>query len=121
LLIEGAGGLFVPLGEGYTAADVIKALRCEVIVVAANRLGCINHTLLTIAALRALHCARIKVVLSNQRKPDLSAASNEQIITEFIRPVPVLSLPYLGRDLRRLRSLKNISKILQKSLAPLTS
>src|SRR5262249_51966743 len=41
LLIEGSGGLLVPLGEGYTVADLISKLNCEVIVVSRNRLGTI--------------------------------------------------------------------------------
>src|SRR5688572_3726274 len=52
LVIEGAGGLLTPLGDGFDAADLICALGAEPIVVAANRLGVLNHTLLTVEALR---------------------------------------------------------------------
>jgi dethiobiotin synthase len=53
LLVEGAGGLLAPLGEGFSALDLIEHLDCETIIVAANRLGTINHTRLTIQALEA--------------------------------------------------------------------
>lgn len=47
LIIEGAGGLLVPLYSGYTVADLIKALDAKVILVSRNYLGSINHSLLT--------------------------------------------------------------------------
>ena len=50
LLIEGIGGLLVPLGEGFTVRDLVARLGCEVIIVSRNRLGTINHTILTGAA-----------------------------------------------------------------------
>lgn len=47
LVIEGAGGLLVPLSAQHTVADLIKALRARVILVSRNYLGSINHSLLT--------------------------------------------------------------------------
>jgi dethiobiotin synthetase len=54
LLIEGSGGLLVPLGENYSVSDLISELDCEVLVVSQNRLGTINHTLLTVQALQRM-------------------------------------------------------------------
>ena len=51
LLIEGAGGLFVPLSSTYLMIDLMKQLDANAILVARNYLGCINHTLLSINAL----------------------------------------------------------------------
>lgn len=51
-LIEGAGGWYVPLNSKETLADFAKALRCPVILVVGMRLGCINHTLLTVKAMQ---------------------------------------------------------------------
>jgi dethiobiotin synthetase len=52
VLIEGAGGLLVPMGAGgWTMADLAVALRCPVIVVARPGLGTLNHTALTLEAL----------------------------------------------------------------------
>ena len=53
LLVEGAGGLLAPLGENYTVRDLIAALPCKPFVVSRNRLGTINHTLLTVKSLQA--------------------------------------------------------------------
>lgn len=52
LIIEGAGGLLVPLNESETILDLIKILDAPVIVVSRNYLGSINHSLLTAKALK---------------------------------------------------------------------
>ncbi|HWV98281.1 MAG TPA: dethiobiotin synthase [Candidatus Acidoferrum sp.] len=110
LIIEGSGGLLVPLAEGFDVRALIRSLRCEVLVVARNRLGTINHTLLTVQALQttALHAAHVpqrasrpppsrpKVVLMNPRTRDYSSSSNAAILTELLSPVPLLTLPFLG-------------------------
>ena len=117
LLIEGIGGLLVPLGEGYTVADLVAKLRCKVIVVSANRLGTVNHTLLTVRSAQAIGIQELKVVMMAQGKPDPSADSNGPILAEMLQPVPVLALDFLGRDACRSRSLKHIEKKFEKSLA----
>ena len=53
LVIEGAGGLMVPLAGGLLFADIFARWRYETVVVARTSLGTINHSLLTIEALRA--------------------------------------------------------------------
>jgi dethiobiotin synthetase len=63
VLVEGAGGWRVPISEGYDVADLARDLSAiaplQVLVVALDRLGVINHTLLTIESIRAygLNCA----------------------------------------------------------------
>ncbi|WP_276680795.1 dethiobiotin synthase [Empedobacter brevis] len=52
LIVEGAGGLFVPLNEKEFMLDVIQHLNLPAVVVSTNYLGCINHTLLSIEALK---------------------------------------------------------------------
>ncbi len=98
LIIEGSGGLLVPLGEHYTVADLIGKLDCQVIVAARNQLGTINHTLLTINALRVIGTKPhdLSVVLMSGTKPDLSSQTNCKTLAKLLRPVSVFSLPYLG-------------------------
>lgn len=109
LLIEGAGGLLAPLGEGYSALDVIARLRCETIIVARNALGTLNHTGLTVQALRIggfpgsrraqtprRRPLALKVVLMNVGKVDSSSSSNFRILSELLAPMPVISVPFLG-------------------------
>ena len=52
LIIEGAGGLMVPLAHNYLMLDLIRKLEVEVILVSMNYLGSINHTLLSVEALK---------------------------------------------------------------------
>ncbi|HTV76287.1 MAG TPA: dethiobiotin synthase, partial [Candidatus Baltobacteraceae bacterium] len=51
LVVEGAGGLLSPLGEDFNSRDLIAALRATPIIIAPNRLGVVNHVLLTLEAL----------------------------------------------------------------------
>ncbi|MFA6276703.1 MAG: dethiobiotin synthase [Pedobacter sp.] len=64
LIIEGAGGLLVPLNDYELILDLIKHLNVQVIVVSQNYLGSINHTLLTVNALNQ-HNIRIKGIIFN--------------------------------------------------------
>ena len=52
LVVEGAGGLLSPLGENFDSRDLIVALRAIPIIVAPNRLGVVNHVLLTLEVLQ---------------------------------------------------------------------
>jgi dethiobiotin synthetase len=53
VVVEGVGGFVVPLGENFDAADLAAALALPVILVVGMRLGCLNHALLTAAAIEA--------------------------------------------------------------------
>ncbi|RUM76369.1 MAG: dethiobiotin synthase [Sulfurovum sp.] len=53
LLVEGAGGLLVPITKDYTMIDLAKALKSKVLLVTPSRLGCINDTLLSMEALKS--------------------------------------------------------------------
>jgi dethiobiotin synthetase len=117
LLIEGIGGLLVPLGQGFTVRDLIARLGCEVIVVACNRLGTINHTLLTVDALQHIGIRTLKTVLMSSTEGDFSARSNSRILAELLAPTPVLPVPCLGMNLLRIEALKKSRKKIQKSLA----
>lgn len=64
LIVEGAGGLMVPLHDTALILDLIKHLNIEVIVVSQNYLGSINHTLLTINTLKQ-HNIPIKGIIFN--------------------------------------------------------
>ena len=86
LLIEGAGGLMVPLNGHALVIDLIKQLNAEVILVSQNYLGSINHTLLSIEALKQRGVA-IRGVLFNGEEN----ASTEDYITAYAQ------VKHLGR------------------------
>jgi len=75
-LVEGAGGLLSPLTWRHTAVDLAKALEAEVLVVASDKLGVINHVRLTLSALRAEGLKCPAVVLSAPEVPDASTGAN---------------------------------------------
>ena len=52
LIIEGAGGLLVPINSTHYVIDIAKQFDCEIVLVISNYLGCINHTLLSIDYLK---------------------------------------------------------------------
>lgn len=66
LIIEGAGGLMVPLNETAFVADLIKALDAKVILVSKNYLGSINHSLLTAKVCRDLNLPVIGWIFNHQ-------------------------------------------------------
>ena len=117
LLIEGIGGLLVPLGEGFTVRDLIVRLGGEVIVVSRNRLGTINHTLLTSDALQHVGITGLKAVLMSSRQEDSSAGSNGRILAELLAPTPVFSIGFLGRNPLRFEALKKNQKKIKRTLA----
>ncbi len=117
LLIEGIGGLMVPLGEGFTVRDLIARLGCEVIVVARNRLGTINHTLLTVAALQHIGVQGLKTVLMSSRRGDFSTRSNVRILAELLVSSSVMTVRFLGQNPLRLEALKISEKKVKKTLA----
>lgn len=77
VLIEGAGGLLVPMGaNGWTVADLAAQLHAHVIVVARAGLGTLNHTALTCEALRARALPHAVVIGAWPRSPELAHHSN---------------------------------------------
>jgi dethiobiotin synthetase len=117
LLVEGIGGLLVPLGEGYTVADLIARLRCKVIIVSANRLGTINHSMLTVRTAQSHVHRSLILVLMGQSTPDSSSDLNGSVLAELLDPVPIFSLDFLGRNATRPVALREIEKKLEKSIA----
>ncbi len=70
LVIEGAGGVIVPLNDSQTIADLIVDLECEVIIVSRNYLGSINHTMLTIEAAQRHRLQIIGIIFNGEPTPD---------------------------------------------------
>lgn len=75
LIIEGAGGCLVPLNDQNFMIDLVEIFGAEVIVVSNHYLGSINHTLLTIEALKRRNCAIRGLIFNGEPNP-----ATEQII-----------------------------------------
>jgi dethiobiotin synthetase len=65
-IIEGAGGILVPIAENFFMADLIKRCNAKAIVVAKSKLGMINHTLMTVEILRARKIDVIGTVINGE-------------------------------------------------------
>ena len=94
IVVEGAGGALVPITETLSIADLFRRWSLEVIIVAANRLGVLNHTLLTERALRAAGCSVRAIVLVDQEHGDRSGASNAQVLSR-LTSAPLFAFPWL--------------------------
>ena len=104
LIIEGIGGLLVPLTSGgYLLADLIQEMALPCLLVASTTLGTINHTLLTIEAIKARHLELVGVVLNGPENRE-----NRQAIHKFgqvpiighIQPIHPLSPGNISRAAR---------------------
>jgi dethiobiotin synthetase len=88
VVVEGAGGWLVPILRDYSVADLAHEFGLPVVVVAANRLGVLNHTLLTVDAIRGrgLMCAG---VILNQPAAlpadDAAGVTNPAVLEELLR------------------------------------
>ena len=95
-VVEGAGGLMVPLLPSYTYADLARVLKLPVIVVAANKLGAINHILLT---LEHASCKELKVwgYILNRISSDSSLASdtNREVLAGLTGSPCLGELPFI--------------------------
>jgi dethiobiotin synthase len=84
-VVEGAGGLMVPLNSKHVIRDLIGAFGLKTLVVSSTRLGTINHTLLTLEAAKAAGVDVVGVVLNGQDDPGL-----EKVIEDYSN-VPVIA------------------------------
>lgn len=92
VLVEGAGGWEVPLNEFSTMADLAQRLALPVIVVVNNKLGCLNHTLLTVKNIQARGLTCAGIILNHvQDERDPASISNRMVLEHFLPDVPVLA------------------------------
>ncbi|GAB6194862.1 dethiobiotin synthase [Lysobacter xanthus] len=94
-LVEGAGSFYSPIARGALNADLAQALGLPVLVVAADRLGTIGHTLLTVEAVRARGLVVAGVVLSQTFALPDAEMDNAGELSRWLER-PVLRLPYGG-------------------------
>lgn len=108
LLVEGAGGLLSPLGDGYDARTLIGRLRARPVVVAANRLGCLNQVLLTVEALGSAARRAVVVVMQPPRR-GLAARTNLEVLKERLGAERVVVFPWIpGPDAARRSGLAGV-------------
>uniref|UniRef100_F4C5P6 ATP-dependent dethiobiotin synthetase BioD n=1 Tax=Sphingobacterium sp. (strain 21) TaxID=743722 RepID=F4C5P6_SPHS2 len=92
LIIEGAGGLLVPLSGDFFMIDLIKQLGATAVLVIRDYLGCINHSLLSYEVLRRKE-VRIRALVFNG---NMNKASQEAIESHVSEEIPIIHVPELS-------------------------
>lgn len=92
-LIEGIGGVMVPLDAEHTVLDWIAALRVPAVLVVGSYLGTLSHTLTAAAVLRERGCTLAAVVVSESPEQPVPLADTAEVIEKFVLPVATVVLP----------------------------
>lgn len=95
VIVEGVGGLLVPLDAGHTAADIALRLNLPVILVVGMRLGCLNHALLTVEAVEK-RGLKLQAWVANRIDPAMRAFDANLSCLEARIAAPLLCIfPHL--------------------------
>ncbi len=96
LVVEGAGGLMVPLNRKLFYLDLIAQWEAPVVLVARTALGTINHTTLSLMALRNAGCQVVGVAFVGEPEPDVEQTIVQMCDVRHLGRLPML--PDLSRD-----------------------
>jgi len=110
LFVEGAGGFYSPLCSDALNADLMVALDLPIILVTEDKLGCINHVLLTIEAIKRKNLSLLAVVLNKITESENNLMDNEADLTKLIN-CPVIPVAYNENNSK---AFKNICRIILK-------
>jgi len=117
VIVEGIGGALVPFSKKNLVIDIARELNLSVVIVAANKLGAINHTLLTIEAIKRRKIKIIGLIFNNvnSRGNKIILKDNPQIIKSLGREKTLGILPHIkNKDLLSKRFLPIGKSILKK-------
>jgi dethiobiotin synthetase len=92
-LIEGIGGVMVPLDAEHTVLDWIAALEAPTLLVVGSYLGTLSHSLTAAMALRERGVTIAAIVVSESEQQPVPAAESAETLARFVAPVPVCVLP----------------------------
>ena len=90
LIIEGAGGLLVPINDTHYVIDIAKQFDCEIVLVISSYLGCINHSLLSIDYLLRNQFKLKALVFNGTFEPEV-----KQAITNYVKNTLIIDVPQL--------------------------
>ncbi len=92
VIVEGAGGVLVPLNKNTLMIDLVKELRLPVLIVVHNKLGAINHALLTIEALKKRKIKMIGILFNNVKGQNPKILADNPKIVAKLAKVRVLGI-----------------------------
>lgn len=94
VIVEGVGGWLVPIRADYCVSDLAAELRLPVLVVVRNKLGCLNHTALTVRSI-VTHGLPVAGIVMNETaetvRDDVSVSSNAQMLEAMFPAIPLLN------------------------------
>lgn len=101
VVVEGAGGLLVPITRTMAYDQLFRRWQLDLVIVAANRLGAINHTLLTVRAAREAGLLVRGVVLNDafSEGDDLVERTNAEVLQALLPDVRIYRFPLVARPL----------------------
>ncbi|MDP1853142.1 MAG: dethiobiotin synthase [Candidatus Omnitrophota bacterium] len=108
MVVEGAGGMLVPLANNYFIADLVLDLKLPLIIIASTALGTINHTLLTVESAKKRKIKILGIIFNNlSLKAGVAEKINPEVIQRICR-LPILgNIPYIQPCINN----KNILKL----------
>jgi dethiobiotin synthetase len=112
MLIEGVGGIMVPLDDKHTVLDWMKALRIPVLLIAGSYLGTISHTLTALHVLAQRNIDIAAVVVSESEVGGASLDETVATIARFAQPLDVIGVPRLAHDADRHPAFARIAKLI---------
>lgn len=92
LLVEGAGGFYSPLCDDALNADLAQALNLPIVLVAQDKLGCINQVLLTVEAIQARGLTLICILLNRIKQPQQGLAMDNFKELKELLDIPLITL-----------------------------
>jgi dethiobiotin synthetase len=95
-LIEGVGGVLVPLGGGETVADWIAALDIRPVLVVGSYLGALSHGLTAWETMNARGISPVSLIVSESADGAVSLDETMATLARFLPPVPIIGLPRLA-------------------------
>ncbi|HUI90965.1 MAG TPA: dethiobiotin synthase [Chitinivibrionales bacterium] len=109
VLVEGAGGVLVPLGGSMSMIHLIKRLNLPVLLVALPELGTLNHTFLTLCVLHSADVLVAGVVMNNRenRSEDFIYRDNLKTVRKNIGKIPFLEIKYGEKSINKINSFCN--------------
>jgi dethiobiotin synthetase len=97
VLIEGVGGIMVPLDDKHTVLDWMRALDVPIVLIAGSYLGTISHTLSALEVLKHHRCDVRAIVVSESEESPVALGETVASIARFAKAIEVIALPRLER------------------------
>jgi len=115
-IVEGVGGVLVPLDRDHTIADLAAQLDLQTVLVARNALGVLSYTLTAVEALRKRSVSVRAIVLNHvdrNQRDDLSRRSNADVLADYLPRLQILRAPRVKSPTDMMDTALELSKILK--------